>query len=124
MAFRLLPEAEVDLDEIWHCVFDESGNTEVANRLIGEFTDRFWLLGENPQLGRRRDNDLREGLRSFPVQEYVILYRADGSDSIILHVFHGRRDLESLLPHESPQYYESPASRINRAASSGGVGLM
>jgi len=25
--------------------------------------------------------------------EYVIIYRIDGADTLILHVFHGRRDI-------------------------------
>ena len=33
------------------------------------------LLASYPNLGRARDEDLRPGLRSFPVGEYVIIYR-------------------------------------------------
>ena len=99
MAFRLLPEAEDELTEIWLHVCRETGNTEVANRLMSAFTDSFWLMGQNPQLGRKRDKDLGEGLRSFPMRNYVIVYRLVGMDAIILHVFHGRRDIEALIPH-------------------------
>jgi toxin ParE1/3/4 len=55
------------------------------------------LLGQYPQIGRRRDYDLRPGLRSFPVGEYVIIYRAEGPDALILHVMRGSRDIEGLL---------------------------
>jgi hypothetical protein len=44
-----------------------------------------------------RANDLRPGLRSFPVLQYVIIYRIEDEDVVILHVFHGRRDIESLF---------------------------
>jgi hypothetical protein len=40
---------------------------------------------------------LRPGLRSFPVLQYVIVYRIEDDDVVILHVFHGSRDIESLL---------------------------
>jgi toxin ParE1/3/4 len=46
---------------------------------------------------RKRDEDLRAGLRSFPVGEYVILYRIQGEDIFILHVMHGSRNMPSLL---------------------------
>lgn len=77
MGFILLPEAESDLDSIWLYVARES-SIETANRLIDALTDRFWLLARNPRIGRARDHDLRPGLRSFPVVEYVIFYRIHG----------------------------------------------
>jgi tagatose 1,6-diphosphate aldolase len=38
---------------------------------------------------RKRDLDLRPGLRSFPVGEYVIFYRIDEYNVLILRVIHG-----------------------------------
>jgi len=97
MGFRLLPDAEGELDDIWFYVARESGSVEIASRLIDAITDRFWLLAKSPQIGRRRDSDLRPGLRSFPVGEYVIIYRIEGEDVIILRVMRGSRDIEDLL---------------------------
>jgi hypothetical protein len=48
MGFRLLPEAEAELDDIWLYVARESGSIEIANRLIDVITRRFCLLGQNP----------------------------------------------------------------------------
>jgi toxin ParE1/3/4 len=95
--FRLLPEAQTDLDEIWLYVARESGSIEIATRLIDAITERFWLLAQHPQIGRQRDHDLRPGLRSFPVGEYVILYRSDAEDVLVLHVMRGSRDIAALL---------------------------
>jgi toxin ParE1/3/4 len=97
MAHRLAPEVEAELDGICYYTAKESGNIEVADRLIDSITDRFFLLAGHPHVGRRRDQDLRPGLRSFPVGEYVIIYRIEGEDVMILHVTHGRRDLEALF---------------------------
>jgi len=36
-------------------------------------------------------------MRGFPVGEYVILYRIEGSDALILRVVRGSRDIEALL---------------------------
>jgi len=97
MALRVAAEVEAELDEIWSYVATESGDSEVAERLITSITDHFFMLSKHPQLGRRRDHDLRPGLRSLAVGAYVIIHRIKGRDVIILHVLHGRRDLKTLL---------------------------
>lgn len=96
MAHRLAPQIEVELDDIWYYLARESGSVEIADRLIDSITERFFLLANHPYLGRRRD-DLRPGLRCFPVGQYVIIYRIDETDVLILHVLHGRRDIEKLF---------------------------
>ncbi len=70
---------------------------DAANRVIDSITDHFFLLSRHPQLGRRRDNDLRRGLRSLSVSGYVITYRTEKQDVLILHVVHGRRDIQAVL---------------------------
>lgn len=59
--------------------------------------DGLSLLGEQPQMGRRRDHDLRPGLRSFPIGEYVVVYRIDAENSEILHVMRGSRDINGIF---------------------------
>ena len=68
--FRLSLEAEAELDEIWIHIAVESGSTEIATRVVDNITERFWLLARSPFIGRRRDEDLRPGPRSFPVGEW------------------------------------------------------
>jgi len=97
MRLRVAAEVEAELDEIWIYVAAESGNLNVASRLINSITDQFFRLSRHPHLGRRRDHDLRPSLRSLSSGAYVILYRIEGSDVLILHVLHGRRDLKTLL---------------------------
>jgi len=96
MAHRLAPQVEVELDEIWYYIARDSGSMEIADRLIDAITDRLFLLGNHPYVGRLRD-DLRPGLRSFPAGQYVIIYRINGIDVVILHVMHGRRDIEAMF---------------------------
>jgi toxin ParE1/3/4 len=97
MAHRRAPCADSDLDDIWYYVAKERGNIEIADRLIESITQRFYLLADNPYIGRRRDDDLLPGLRSFPVGQYVIVYRIEDEDVAILSVFHGGRDIESFF---------------------------
>jgi len=103
MVHRLSPEAEAELDEIWWYIARESGNPEIARRFVASLAERFYLLAEYPQLGRRRD-DWRPGLRSFTAGNYVIVYRIDGEDVLIVHLLHGRRDIQGLLAGEDGKY--------------------
>ena len=97
MAHRLALRAATDLEKIWLYVAQESGSTETASRLIDSITDRCLLLGNFPYAGRPRNDDLGPGRRTFPVGEYVIVYRVQGEDVLILRVVHGRRDLETFF---------------------------
>jgi toxin ParE1/3/4 len=97
MAHRVAPQAEAELDNIWYYVAKKGGSIEIADRPIDSITERFYLLARHPHIGRRRDEDLRPGLRSFPVGEYVISDRVEEKDVLILHVFRGSRDIEALL---------------------------
>jgi toxin ParE1/3/4 len=99
MAHRLAPEAEAALDDIWYYIAKESHSIEIADRVVDSITERFFLLAAYPHVGRRRDEDLRPGLRSFPVGEYVIIYRLEAEDVLILHVIRGSRDIEALFRH-------------------------
>jgi len=92
----IAPEVEFELADIWHYIARESGSTEIANRIIESITQRFFLLAQSPHIGRRRDS-WRPGLRSFPVNNYVIFYLVENSTVIIVHVVHGSRNLEALL---------------------------
>ena len=97
MAHRLSSQAEAELDEIWYYVAKESGSIEIAERLIDSITEHFYLLSRYPHVGRRRDHDLRPGLRSFPVGEYIIVYGVEDGDVLILHVIRGSRNIQALL---------------------------
>jgi toxin ParE1/3/4 len=99
MAYRLAPQAEADLEDIAFYVFLESGNLEIADRVIHSIAQRFDLLEAHPHAGRARD-DLRPGVRGLPAGEYVVLYRVDGVDVVILRVLRGSRDLPALLRDE------------------------
>ncbi len=97
MAHTLSPEAEDELDGIWYYIATESGNPDVADRFVDGLTDHFYLLSRHPHTGRRRDEGLVTGVRSFTVGEYIILYGVEGTDVRILHFVRGSRDIEALF---------------------------
>ncbi|HEY7390068.1 MAG TPA: type II toxin-antitoxin system RelE/ParE family toxin [Bryobacteraceae bacterium] len=97
--FRLAPEAETELDDIWLYIARESGSIDIAaTHVVEKIAEHFWLLAQYPYLGRARDDDLRPGLRSFPADGYLIIYRiAQEHLVLILHIVHGSRDIGVLL---------------------------
>jgi plasmid stabilization system protein ParE len=99
MAHRVAEEVDVELDDIWLYTARQSGSFEIADKVADAITGCFVSLGRNPYMGRRRDHDLALGLRAFPVGSYIIVYRIDDEGAVILHVFHGGRDIESFFHH-------------------------
>jgi toxin ParE1/3/4 len=96
MAHRLAPQARAELGHIWMYIAEENGSVAAADAVIDAITERFYLLSQYPRMGRSRD-DLRPGLRSFTVGQYVIVYTVADGDVEVLHVFHGRQDIEGPL---------------------------
>ena len=63
---------------------------------------RFGFLAAHPYAGRSRDHDLCPGLRTFPADKYIIVYRVGKDDTaekmvLILYVVHSSRDLLSAI---------------------------
>jgi toxin ParE1/3/4 len=92
-AYRLAAAARRDLAEIREYIARDSA--ESADRWIGALIDRFRMLARIPYAGRSRD-EVRPGLRSFAVGEYLIFYLARKPRIEIVRVVHGRRRLERL----------------------------
>jgi len=82
--FRLAPEAEAELDDIWLYFARESGDIDIATRVVEKIIEHFWLLAQYPYLGRSRDKDLRPGLRSFAVDDYLIIHRIVEDDVVLI----------------------------------------
>jgi toxin ParE1/3/4 len=100
MPYQIAPRVDTDLDDIWLYVAKESSSIEIANLLIDTITDRFPMIGGFPHLGRSREAELGRGHRSLAVGDYVIVYRIEDGNILILRVVHGRRNLERLLGHQ------------------------
>lgn len=89
MRYRVSEDAQRGLDEIFlYC--SERASLEVADRLIDNITDRFWLLGEHPDASKSAD-DIAAGVKCFPAGKYLIYYRKARRGIDILHIFHGAR---------------------------------
>jgi plasmid stabilization system protein ParE len=75
--------AGLDLSGIWDHVATQSGNPEIANKVLERIGERLMLLRRVPLVGRLR-SDIDQGLRSFVIEQ-LIYYR-------ILRIIHGKRD--------------------------------
>jgi toxin ParE1/3/4 len=83
-------EAEQDLDEIF-VYWARNAGLDVADRTVEAIEERFALMGDFPNAGRKRD-EIGPGVRSFPAGEFVIYFRKSRRAVEIIHVFHGARD--------------------------------
>jgi toxin ParE1/3/4 len=99
MAFRLSPQADVDLLGLWAFVAADASERR-ADSLVDAITDACWMLSDFPNAGRLRP-DFGPGLRSFPVGSYVIYYRVESEGvALIARVLHARRDLAAAWESE------------------------
>lgn len=87
--------ATQDLVGVWEYVAEDSLRS--ADRLVDRIQKKCVLLSENPQIGRCR-KELGSGLRSFPMDRYVVFYRVvDDSVLQVVRVLSGYRDINSLF---------------------------
>ena len=94
--FHLSPLAEVDLDSIWWYVAEGSQNPDRADEFVSCFYSFFERLSQTPYMGRPRD-DLRAGVRSFAVGDYIVLYRVFSHGVFIARIVHGSQDIDTMF---------------------------
>lgn len=90
--YNLTEEAENDLKGIW--VYIGENNQFAADKLIETFFEKFQLLAENKEIGRRQDDFVIE-MRMFPFKKYQIYYFPTDEGVEIYRILHGSRDIES-----------------------------
>jgi toxin ParE1/3/4 len=83
-----------DAAEIWHYIATDSARA--ADRWLDAINQRINLLAEFPGLGADR-SDLQPALRSFPIGNYLLLYRRAKCGIHLLRIVHGARDLNRLF---------------------------
>ena len=91
---RRTAHAEQDLIDIWSYIGRH--NPQAADRLLDVLDEKSWALADNPYLGMAR-NDIAEGVRHFPVGNYLILYRAHAVGVEVVRYVHGRRRFRVLV---------------------------
>ncbi|MBF9002960.1 type II toxin-antitoxin system RelE/ParE family toxin [Vibrio nitrifigilis] len=93
---QLTNKAKSDLKDIALFTSRRWGK-EQRNVYLKQFDESFWLLAENPDIGKTCD-DIREGYRKFPQGSHVIFYQQIGSQNIlIIRILHKSMDVHPIL---------------------------
>lgn len=90
----MMKSAVADVDEIWGFIAHDS--IDAAQNLVDEIERTVRKLADFPGIGRMR-NELRNGLRSFPVGAYLIFYVERPAGIDVVHVIHGARRLRPFF---------------------------
>lgn len=88
------PEAEDDIDAIVYRI--AADQPEAAIKWLDRLNERMQTLADWPGMGVARD-ELRVGLRGYPLGNYMIFYRSTGDGVAVVRVLDGRRDLRSIF---------------------------
>ncbi|MCW3052025.1 MAG: plasmid stabilization system [Chthonomonadales bacterium] len=91
-------DAETDLLLIW--VYHAEKSERAATRIRKEIVSKYNLLLQFPMAGRSRE-ELQAGLRSLPIEKYVIFYRAHYDRIEIVRVLHGAQDITGVFSSEA-----------------------
>lgn len=85
-----------DYLEIW--LYVARDNPAAADRLIQQFDHNLDALARAPMIGRSEE-EYSQGLRCFPVGNYLIFYRPIEGGIELVRLLHGARDI-------NPEYFE------------------
>ena len=94
MRVRYLRQARTDLADIAYYIALQ--NRDAARRTVDLIRDRLKVLESFPGAGRPRD-DLHPGLRSWPIDHYVVFYTSDEREIRIVRIIHGARDVQPVF---------------------------
>ncbi len=94
MTLRLRPEAEADIETI--ALYIAQDSPTAALRWVDEIYVHCRQIAEMPGMGIARP-EVRADLRTFPVGNYLILYRQIEHGAEIVRVVHGARQWQDLL---------------------------
>ena len=97
---RKRTQAEEDLIGIWLRIAQDSPFH--ADHFLDFLDEKMRLLASSPRMARLRP-ELSEGLRAFPVDDYVVFYREADQGIEIVRVLHGARDIAALFSTEPPE---------------------
>lgn len=86
--------AEQDLEDIEEFIAHD--DPLAASDLVDLFREKCTLLATQPEMGRARP-ELGDGIRSFPVSNFLILYRPVTDGIEVARILRGSRDIDALF---------------------------
>ncbi|NOQ37222.1 MAG: type II toxin-antitoxin system RelE/ParE family toxin [Methylococcaceae bacterium] len=91
LTLNLTEQAETDLNNIYKYSLNTWGQKQ-ANNYLDETKKSFYLLLENPYLGKAR-HELKQGYRLLPLKKHIIFYSVCNEQLNILRILHARMDV-------------------------------
>jgi toxin ParE1/3/4 len=95
MKYRISRLADADIERI--CDHIATGNPAAADRLDEQIHQAIQLLAEFPGLGHTRADVKDKGYLFRAVGNYVIAYRVEQQELVVVRVVHGTRDFRKLF---------------------------
>jgi toxin ParE1/3/4 len=90
----LSPRAIRDLKEISNYITRQSTSVQARN-VLSKIASTMKTNAMHPLIGRSR-NEISEGLRSFSILSYIVLYRPMEDGIRVVGIVHSSRDLSSI----------------------------
>lgn len=88
------PQAEIDLIDIWLYIAEDSPQN--ADQYLRRIDKVFNILAEQPLMGKNR-NDIESDIRSFPVDDHIIIYFPLDNGIDIVRVLGAAQDIKALF---------------------------
>lgn len=88
-------DAERDLNDIWDYIAEAS--VEAADRMTARLFEVFETLARNPGMGHKREDLTNFTILFWPVENYLVIYRAKRALIQIVAVVHGKRDIPTFV---------------------------
>jgi antitoxin ParD1/3/4/toxin ParE1/3/4 len=95
MSILFSPASRQDLVDIWDYIARDS--VDAADRVLHRISLALMKLAEMPGIGHTRTDVKDTRIRFWSVYSYLIVYRSEADNLMVLRIVHGSRDLRSLL---------------------------
>lgn len=95
MNYRISYRADTDIERICERITDN--NLDAAERLDEQIHQAIKRLAELPGMGHTRGDVADKRYRFWVVGNYVIAYRVEEKELVVVRVVHGARDFRKLF---------------------------
>jgi len=95
MNYRISHKANIDIEGI--CDYIAEDNPEAAGRLDEKIHRAIERLAEFPGMGHMRADVEDKRYRFWVVGKYVIAYRVEQDELLVIRVLHGARDFRTFF---------------------------
>lgn len=94
LSLVITSQADEDMHEIWLYILPK--NMRSADAIVDKFNALFLTLCDQPLMGRARP-EFGDNIRSFPMKNYIILYRPASNTIEIIRVLNAALDVDDTF---------------------------